>query len=115
MLSETATSWYAWVLLPNHDHLLLRTGRVSIATVMKKLLSSYTTVYNRHHRRHGHLFQNRYKSALWQEELYLLELLSYIHPNRMRAKTLLNLNACTPMPMRVIALSWAKRNPLNRM
>ena len=40
ILSETATSCYAWVLLPNHLHLLLRTDRVPIATVMRRLLTS---------------------------------------------------------------------------
>jgi len=48
ILSETATSCYAWVLLPNHLHLLLRTDRVPIATVMRRLLTSYAVTYNRY-------------------------------------------------------------------
>lgn len=42
--------------------------------------------FNRRHRRHGHLFQNRYKSILCQEEPYFLELVRYIHLNPLRAK-----------------------------
>ncbi len=98
VLSETATSCYAWVLLPNHVHLLLRTGRVPIATVMRRLLTGYAVTYNRRHRRHGHLFQNRYKSVLCQEEPYLLELVRYIHLNPVRAKIVFNLAGLDSYP-----------------
>ncbi len=50
-----------------------------IATVMRRLLTGYAITFNRRHRRHGHLFQNRYKSILCQEDPYLLELVRYIH------------------------------------
>jgi putative transposase len=39
LLSETKTACYAWVLLPNHTHFLLRTGQVALATVMRRLLT----------------------------------------------------------------------------
>jgi putative transposase len=72
--------------MPNHIHLLLRTGNTTIARVMRQLLSGYAGRFNRWHRRAGHLFQNRYKSILCQEEPYLLELVRYIHLNSLRAK-----------------------------
>jgi hypothetical protein len=53
---------------------------------MRRLLTGYAVSYNRRHRRHGHLFQNRYKSILCQENSYLLELVCYIHLNPLRAK-----------------------------
>ena len=62
ILSETQTRCYAWALLPNHFHLLLRTGNTPIARVMWQLLSGYAGRFNRLHRRSAHLFQNRYKS-----------------------------------------------------
>ncbi len=93
ILSKTSTSCYGWVLLPNHVHLLLRTGRVPIATVMRRLLTGYAVTYNRRHRRHGHLFQNRYKSILCQEDPYLLELVRYIHLNPLRAKIVSDLDS----------------------
>jgi putative transposase len=71
--------------MPNHFHLLLRTGRVSIAQVMRRLLTGYAITYNRRHRRTGHLFQDRYRSVLCDEEPYLLELVRYIHLNPFRA------------------------------
>jgi putative transposase len=65
--------------------LLLKTGNVPIATVMRRLLSGYAGRFNRRHRRSGHLFQNRYKSILCQEDAYLKELVRYIHLNPLRA------------------------------
>jgi len=85
VISETNTPCYAWALIPNHFHLLLKTGNVPIATVMRKLLTGYAVTFNRRHLRVGHLFQNRYKSILCQEDSYLLELLRYIHLNPLRA------------------------------
>lgn len=85
IVTETDTACLAWALIPNHFHLLLKTGRVPIATVMRRLLTGYAVSYNRRHDRHGHLFQNRYKSILCQEDAYLLELVRYIHLNPLRA------------------------------
>ena len=85
ILPETGTHCFAWALLPNHFHLLLRTGRVPLATVMRRLLTGYAVSYNLRHHRHGHLIQNRYKSILCQEETYLLELVRYIHLNPLRS------------------------------
>lgn len=84
ILTETQTPCYAWALMPNHFHLLLRTGMAPIATVMRRLLTGYAVFHNRRHKRHGHLFQNRYKSILCQENVYLLELVRYIHLNPLR-------------------------------
>ena len=64
ILPETLTTCYAWALIPNHAHLLLRTGKFPIATVMRRLLTGYAQFYNRRYRRHGQVFQNRYKSIL---------------------------------------------------
>jgi REP element-mobilizing transposase RayT len=88
ILTETHTLCFAWALLPNHAHILLRTGPTPISTVMRRLLTGYAVSYNLRHRRHGHLFQNRYKSILCQEDTYLLELVRYIHLNPLRATIL---------------------------
>src|SRR3989338_5518162 len=79
-------SVYAWALMPNHFHLLVRTGPVPLFRSMKKLLTGYVVNFNRRHKRVGHLFQNRYKSIVCEEEPYLLELVRYIHLNPLRAK-----------------------------
>ena len=86
ILIDTKTACYAWALIPNHFHLLLRTGATPISAVMRRLLTGYAVSYNRRHRRYGHLFQNRYKSILCEEDPYLLELVRYIHLNPIRAR-----------------------------
>jgi REP element-mobilizing transposase RayT len=85
ILTESETPCYAWALMSNHFHLLLKTGLVPLASVMRRLLTGHAVNFNRRYRRHGHLFQNRYKSILCQEEAYLRELVRYIHLNPLRA------------------------------
>ena len=75
------TPCYAWALMRNHAHLLLRTGKLPVASFMQRLLTGYAVSFNRRHRRHGHLFQNRYKSILCEEDRYLRQLVIYIHLN----------------------------------
>jgi hypothetical protein len=58
---------------------------------MRRLLTGYAVSFNLRHRRHGQLFQNRYKSILCEEEPYLLELVRYIHLNPLRAKIVADL------------------------
>jgi len=72
-------------LIRNHAHLLLRTGWVTISVLMRRLLTGYAGWFNKKYRRHGQLFQNRYKSILCQEDIYFLELVRYIHLNPVRA------------------------------
>ncbi|MBN2107152.1 MAG: transposase [Deltaproteobacteria bacterium] len=85
LLQASSTSCYAWVLMKNHVHLLVRTGDVSLATFMRRLLTGYAGYFNRRYNRHGQLFQNRYKSIICQEDVYLKELVRYIHLNPLRA------------------------------
>ena len=91
ILLETATPCYSWSLLGNHGHFLLRTGEYPIAHVMRRVLTGYAVTFNRRHHRHGHLFQNRYKSILCEEDAYLKELVRYIHLNPLRAGLVKNL------------------------
>jgi len=76
---------YAWAFIPNHFHLLVRTGNRPLYTSMRKILTGYVVRFNRRHNRQGHLFQNRYKSIVCEEAPYLLELTRYIHLNPLRA------------------------------
>ncbi|MCU0600058.1 MAG: transposase [Desulfobacterales bacterium] len=85
LLVETGCRCYAWALIPNHFHLLLKTGHKPVSTLMRRLLTGYAMMYNRRHDRCGHVFQNRYKSILCQQDAYLLELVRYIHLNPLRA------------------------------
>jgi putative transposase len=76
---------YAWVLMDNHFHVLIRTGHEPLARGMRRLLTGYVINFNLRHRRHGYLFQNWYKSIVCEDDPYLLELTRYIHLNPVRA------------------------------
>jgi REP element-mobilizing transposase RayT len=82
---DAKCSVYAWVLMDNHVHILFRSGQAGISAVMRKLLTWYAQYFNRRYRRKGHLFENRYKSILCDENNYLLALVRYIHVNPIRA------------------------------
>lgn len=110
IVSKTKTPCYAWALLPNHFHLLLRTGNAPVSRVMQRLLTGYAVTYNRRHRRFGHLFQNRYKSILCQEDPYLLELVRYIHLNPLRAKRVFDYRALGRHPYCGHSVILGRRN-----
>ena len=93
LIPETQTQCYAWVLMGNHAHFLLRSGPSGIAGLMRRLLTGYVLGFNKRHRRHGQLFQNRYKSIICQEDAYFKELVRYIHLNPVRAKMVPDLAA----------------------
>ncbi len=78
-LQATECQCYAWSIMPNHFHLLIRTGKISLSDLMRKVLTGYAIYFNRRHKRSGYVYQNRYKSILCQEDVYLLELVRYIH------------------------------------
>ena len=86
LLPETKITCYAWALLSNHAHFLFRTGDTPLSTLMRRVLTGYAVSFNRRYKRHGQLFQNRYKSIICQENAYLKELVRYIHLNPLRAK-----------------------------
>ena len=83
---DTKTNIYAWALMTNHAHILLRSAEIGLSGFMRRLLTGYAISYNRRHRRVGYLFQNRYKSIICEEDAYFTELVRYIHLNPLRAK-----------------------------
>lgn len=85
LLESTETECLAWALMSNHFHLLLRTKDIPLSKFMSRLLTGYAVSFNLRHNRTGHLFQNRFKSIICDEEEYLLELVRYIHLNPLRA------------------------------
>lgn len=93
-------SWivYAWAFLSKHFHLLTRTGKQGLSKSMRKLLTGYVVNFNRRHGRFGHLFQNRYKSIVCEDDPYLLELTRYIHLNPLRAGLVKNLEELKRYP-----------------
>jgi len=113
ILEETQTQCYAWSLIPNHFHLLLRTGPTPLSKVMRRLMTGYAVTFNKRHKRSGHLFQNRYKSVICEEDPYLLELIRYIHLNPLRAGIVKDLKVLDKYPWTGHStILGKKKNPL---
>jgi len=98
ILIDTGTGCLAWALMSNHFHLLLRPQATRLSVFMRRLLTGYAVVFNLRHHRNGHLFQNRYKSIVCEEDSYLLELVRYIHLNPLRAGLVESLDALDAYP-----------------
>jgi REP element-mobilizing transposase RayT len=80
---------FAYVLMSNHYHLLLRTQKANLSACMQWFGTTYTRRFNLDHYQSGHLFQGRFKSILVQNDAYLMQLSYYIHYNPLRAAILL--------------------------
>jgi putative transposase len=83
---------HAYVLMPNHYHLLIRAKQAHLSRGLQWLGVSYAVWFNRRHKRSGHLFQGRFKSFLVQDEKYFAALCLYIHGNPLRAGLVQNLS-----------------------
>ena len=94
----TGAALYAWALMPNHAHILLRTGEMPLSLLVHRWLSQYVTRFNLIHRRSGHLFQNRFKNILVEEDAYLLELVRYIHLNPVRSRLPVTIDSLDEFP-----------------
>lgn len=86
---------YAYCLLPNHFHLLVRSSNVPLSKMMQVLMTGYTMYIQKKYSRAGHVFQGRFKSIAVEQEPYLLQVLRYIHLN----------------PVKAGLVEWAERYP----
>jgi REP element-mobilizing transposase RayT len=84
---------FAYILMPNHYHLILQTKESNLSKAMHLLNTAYTVYLNKKYNRVGHLFQGRYKALLVQKNRYLLEVSRYVHLNALRAGVTRNLFA----------------------
>jgi REP element-mobilizing transposase RayT/predicted XRE-type DNA-binding protein len=82
---ENAFCLYAYCIMDNHVHLVIKEQKDSIARIMKRLGTSYAYYYNKKYQRVGHVFQDRYKSEAIEDERYLLSVIRYIHNNPEKA------------------------------
>lgn len=76
---------YAYCLMPNHFHLLIKAGKVHLSKIMQKLVTAYTMYLNKKYNRVGHIFQGRFKSIVIEKESYFLKVATYIHLNPVEA------------------------------
>jgi putative transposase len=82
---------YAYVLMPNHFHLLIQTKKTPLSKILSSLATSYSMYFNRKYKRVGPLFQNRFKSKICQKDSYFLGASRYIHLNPVEAELVKNL------------------------
>ena len=117
LAQTTETGIYAFALMDNHVHILLESGPSGISIFMRRLLSGYAQYFNKRHKRVGHLFQNRYKSIVCEEEAYFEKLVAYIHLNPLRAGVVETLEHLSTYPwtghasiMNKVRYDWLDRN-----
>jgi REP element-mobilizing transposase RayT len=84
-LVKTGFQCLTWALMDNHYHLFLRTSELPMSKLMRGLNGGYASYYNKRYKKHGYLFQNRFKSVLCQDQDYAIELIKYINLNPLRA------------------------------
>ena len=77
---------YAYCLMDNHIHLLLKENKDNISHIMKRIGTAYAVYFNKKYQQNGHLFQDRFKSEVIEGELYLLAVIRYIHNNPLKAR-----------------------------
>lgn len=82
---------YAYCLMDNHVHILLKEDEHDISSAMKRISASYVIWYNKKYERCGHLFQGRFKSEPVNSDAYFLTVLRYIHRNPIKAGIITNL------------------------
>ena len=72
---------YAYCVMDNHIHLIIKEGKDPIARIVKRIAASYSYYFNKKYKRIGHVFQERYKSESIEGESYLLSAIRYVHQN----------------------------------
>lgn len=97
---------YAYVLMDNHVHLLVRTPRANLSRFMQRLLSSYALYWRYQHRRPGHVFQGRFKARLVEDEVYLLAVTRYVHLNPVKIAACRRMGG-RPRLQRLKAYRWS--------
>ena len=98
LVVQSRAGLYALSLMPNHAHVLLRTGTMPLSRLAQRWLGPYASRFNLAHRRTGHLFPNRFKNTLVAEAAYLCELIRYIHLNPVRSRLAVTIETLDTYP-----------------
>jgi putative transposase len=98
LVSQNGYRLFAWVLMPNHFHLLLETGPRPLSELMNRLSTRYAGYFNRKHKRAGRLFQNRFKSIVCDRDVYFKELIAYIHLNPRKGRLVKSMEELSAYP-----------------
>lgn len=77
---------YAYCLMDNHIHILLKEKSESVSTAVKRISDRFVKWYNSKYQRKGHLFQERFKSEPVEDDSYFYAIMRYIHQNPLKAE-----------------------------
>jgi len=83
---EEACQIYAYCLMDNHVHLVIKEAKDELFRIMKSVNTSYAVYFNKKYNRIGHVFQDRFRSEIIENESYLLAAIRYVHNNPVKAK-----------------------------
>ena len=81
---------YAYCIMSNHFHMIVKSEIQSLSLFMARILAKYAYYYNYKHHRNGHVFQNRFTSECIENEGYLWNCIRYIHNNPVKANMVKN-------------------------
>jgi putative transposase len=84
--TNNAFKLYAYCLMDNHLHLVIKEQKETISQIIKKIATTYVYYFNHKYKRVGHLFQDRYKSETIENDAYLLSVIRYVHNNPEKAE-----------------------------
>jgi REP element-mobilizing transposase RayT len=98
LVAELGFVCFAWAFMPNHLHLVLKTGPAPLSTLISRAATGHATRFNRRHDRVGHLFQNRFRSDVIKDSGHLRTLVRYVHTNPLRAKLVVSLDDLSAYP-----------------
>jgi len=98
LLPECDARCLAWVILPNHVHLVLQTDEGELSRVMRRLNTGYAIRFNRLHDRRGYVYRDRFLSRIVTGDADLIGLIRYVHRNPLEAGLVASLDALARFP-----------------
>ena len=102
---------FAWALMPNHFHLVVRSGAARISRLMARLGTGYARYFNCRHARAGHLFQNRFRSRRVTDDADLVGLVVYVSRNPLEARLVADPLALETFPWCGVGALVGRRPP----
>jgi REP element-mobilizing transposase RayT len=111
LVPELAFLCFAWVLMPNHVHLVVRSGSVHLSRLMARLNTGYAMSFNLRHRRRGYLFQNRFRSRIVCSEAELIAVIRYLCRNPLEANIVGSVRELARWPWSGFAALMGTRGP----
>jgi REP element-mobilizing transposase RayT len=93
LAAETGALFFAWAIMSNHLHLVVRTGPVPLSVLMHRLHTGFAARFNLLFGRQGHVFQSRFGSRVIADTADLMGVIRYVHRNPVTAGIVPNLGA----------------------